>query len=123
LDEEGDVSIIKSKAWFGALLGAAVFLAAPIASFGEVRLPNAVSRTWWVEAKNGIEAREYHVSSVAAGDQAQRSYQAPNRKHNIRTSFSGEGVTLQDRTAAGNPELVSLIFRGLGRGGVPRALG
>ncbi|MHB8836129.1 MAG: FG-GAP-like repeat-containing protein, partial [Candidatus Methylomirabilia bacterium] len=67
-------------------------------------------------AKRGIEEQEYHVAPVEGKDQARRSYQAPNRKHNIRTYFNDEGITLQDRTAANNPALVSLGFKGLGRG-------
>ena len=93
--------------------------APPVAASEGVRLPPGASTTWWVEAKRWIEEREYNVSPVDGRNGTEHTYQAPNRKHNIRTNFSGTGVTLQDRTAAGSPELVSLIFKGLGRGTPP----
>ena len=61
-------------------------------------------------AERVIAAREYHASRSATG------LQAPNRAHGLRTYFEPTGIRVDDRTAAGSPELLALSLAGLGRG-------
>jgi hypothetical protein len=68
------------------------------------------------ETRTSIEAgrvaREYEASENARG------LQAPNRAYNLRTYFEPEGIRVQDRTAEGSPELLSLRLEAMGRGDV-----
>src|SRR5262245_3169189 len=70
----------------------------------------------FVSIEAGLKAREYEVSENGRG------LQAPNRAHNLRTYFRPEGIRIHDRTAAGDPELLSLELTAVGREGNLRAI-
>jgi len=70
----------------------------------------AESGDWMAAAQRHIAEREYWASENGEG------LQAPNRAHNLRTSFEPTGVRVRDRTAAGSPTLVELRLAGIGRG-------
>jgi hypothetical protein len=63
-----------------------------------------------------LEQREYHAS------ESRGRLQAPNRAHNLRSYFEATGLRVHDRTAPGDPELLSLALAGVGRGETLRAV-
>ncbi len=67
-------------------------------------------QTWLARVQQGLAEREYAASRNDAG------LQAPNRRHNWRAYFDGDGIRLLDRTADGSPELLRLSLAGWGRG-------
>ncbi len=69
----------------------------------------ATNPSWLAEAQDGIEAKEYQVSRNATG------LQAPNRAHNLRTYFDGQGITVVDRVASDGVELLRMGLAGLSR--------
>ncbi len=100
--------------WCGAAALAAGFgipeaLAAPAAGGGEGArlLPGS---TWTARAARHMAEREYRASANEHG------LQAPNRRHNLRTYFEPTGIRVHDRTAPGEPRLLSLELVGVGRG-------
>ncbi|HEC07186.1 MAG TPA: hypothetical protein ENJ12_10050, partial [Thiolapillus brandeum] len=49
---------------------------------------------WFAQVQKNLAQREYRLSKTADG-----KLQAPNRRHNLRTWFSREGVSIAERTA------------------------
>jgi hypothetical protein len=72
--------------------------------------PAALTDSGLAAAQRHIAQREYRASENGEG------LQAPNRVHNLRTYFEPAGIRVQDRTRAGNPELLALRLTGVGRG-------
>ena len=50
---------------------------------------------WWAAVQEDIGRSEYNVTPLAGRTGA---YQAPNRAHNLRTTFTGDGITIVPRT-------------------------
>jgi hypothetical protein len=65
---------------------------------------------WLADIDRGLAAREYEATRNGAG------LQAPNRAHDLRTYFDPLGVRVVDRTDPGEPTLVTLQLRAIGRG-------
>ncbi len=82
------------------------------------QMPAGMSSDWWTQAQAHIRQGEYHprLARVAGTDQAQ-TLQAPNRAHNIRTTFSPEGVRVAPRTANGPEWSWGLTLTSLGAPG------
>ncbi len=72
--------------------------------------PAGSRAAWWVSAQHQLAEREYQASEDGTG------LQAPNRRHNLRAHFEGNGIRLHDRSAAGSPELLRLSLAAMGRG-------
>ena len=69
--------------------------------------PPAKPPEGFVEA---LARREYEATPNARG------LQAPNRAHDLRTYFDARGIRVHDRTAPGDPGLLSLTLSRVGRG-------
>ena len=65
---------------------------------------------WMAKATRHLTEREYRAKANAHG------LQAPNRRHNLRIYFEPTGIRVHDRTALGEPRLLSLELVGVGRG-------
>jgi len=89
----------------GACFAAAGFLLAPATLD-----PSDVREDGLAGVRRSLERREYHASPNRSG------LQAPNRAQNLRTYFEPTGIRVQDRTAPGASELLSLSVSGVGRG-------
>ena len=76
---------------------------------GDQPLPAGADSNWLAAVQRNIAAAEYHFSDGARG------LSAPNRAHNLRTTFGAKGAQLQDREA--QVELLTLQFAGIARGG------
>ncbi len=80
-----------------------------LAANEELRGPVGVNDDWLAAVKRNIAAAEYNINDGARG------LSAPNRAHNLRSTFADQGVQLQDRVA--ETELLTLKFVGLARDG------
>ena len=101
--------------WCGAAALAASFgfpeaLAAPRAGGGAAARQGLPGSAWMANAARHMAEREYRANA------SERGLQAPNRRHNLRTYFVPTGIRVHDRTAPGEPRLLSLDLVGVGRG-------
>ena len=71
------------------------------AGVGSQQLPAGVSGDWWTQAQAYIRQAEYHPSPVsdAAAPAQPAAVQVVNRAHNLRATFTPEGVRVKPRTA------------------------
>jgi hypothetical protein len=71
------------------------------ATSGSQRLPVGVSGNWWAQAQEGIRRSEYRpsLSKITVSQGRSEAFQAPNRAHNFRTTFTSEGVWVVPRTS------------------------
>jgi flavodoxin len=101
--------------WCGAAvlagsLGIPEALAAPLAGSGAGARQVLPSSTWMASAARHMAEHEYRANANEQG------LQAPNRRHNLRTYFEPTGIRVHDRSAPGEPRLLSLELIGVGRG-------
>jgi hypothetical protein len=71
-----------------------------------VELPSAATADWWTTVQADIRQSEYHITwqeHAHLADQAWAAgaYQAPNRAHNLRTTFTPQGIRVIPRVFAG----------------------
>lgn len=59
-------------------------------------VPAGVDPGWWQQVSADLEAREYHAGPLGDG------WQAPNRRHGLRTAFRAEGVEVVPRAGEGS---------------------
>jgi FG-GAP repeat len=92
-------------------------LSPALARAGTAHTTAAPSGSWLAAVERDLAAREYRASVN------HRGLQAPNRAQNLRTYFEPGGIRVMDRTAPGEPELVSLRLAAIGREGALAVLG
>jgi hypothetical protein len=71
------------------------------ATSGPQQLPADVSGNWWAQAQEDIRRSEYRpsLSGKTVSSNRSEAFQAPNRAHNLRTTFTSEGVWVVSRTS------------------------
>ena len=105
------LSLFPCAALLADAVAAGRALAAPPPASAERAAAQALPDADWIaRASRQLAAREYAASASGAG------FQAPNRRHNLRSYFEPTGVRVHDRTAPGEPRLLSLELAGVGRG-------
>jgi hypothetical protein len=84
-----------------------------------VSLPTSVGQEWWAAAQQEIAASEYRATwQERAGAAGEGAYQAPNRAHNLRTTFTPAGIELAPRTGEHAAWRCGLTLVAVGLGGV-----
>ncbi|MCU0254291.1 MAG: hypothetical protein MUE47_07090 [Acidobacteria bacterium] len=79
--------------------------------------PAATEDGWWARAAAAIESEEYEIAwqEGAQADGSAGAWQAPNRAHGFRATFSSRGVVLQPRTTQTAAWHWGLALAGWGR--------
>jgi hypothetical protein len=71
----------------------------------KVQLPAGAGSDWWSTVQRNLRDSEYNVTmgekTAIPGSKA--SWQAPNRAHNFRTRFTGNGVVVAPRDSGDTP--------------------
>ena len=82
-------------------------------------LPQGVSNNWWAEALDNIKKQEYEVTwqDMPVPADLPPAYQAPNRAHNLRTYFIGDGIRMIPRSEQEPSWQLGLQLKGYGYAG------
>jgi hypothetical protein len=94
-----------------SVLGAVLFAACSLPSAAE-QPPAQATPNWSAAAQRRIADSEYEVTW-----QGEAGWQAPNRSHNLRTTFAADGIRVGPRVGASPPWAWGLTLLGAGRPG------
>ena len=90
---------------------------------GTTTAPADVPQNWLSQVQKDIAAREYYASRAVHKDPARDNIlQAPNRRQNLRTWFTENGILVQRRVAAGQDWTFKLRPEKVGVAGALRKL-
>ncbi|MCP4571198.1 MAG: hypothetical protein GY838_02490 [bacterium] len=74
-----------------ALFAATPYVMNPATTAVPDMTPTDVDADWWARISSDLAAREYHASPLGDG------FQAPNRRHGLRTVFQADGIRITRR--------------------------